>query len=94
MIQVNGFLLRLELNTNKIICQKFFKESEPEELVFLYLHFGINLQLINSGNTENEFVLSKTITFFKNCIKNFSFEEFFNNINNDDKRYLHNEINS
>ena len=94
MIQVNGFLLRLELNTNKIICQQFFKESEPEELVFLYLHFGINLQLINSGNTENEFVLSKTITFFKNCIKNFSFEEFFNNINNDDKRYIHNEMNS
>ena len=94
MIQVNGFLLRSDLNSNKSICQQFIKEPEPDELVYFCLHFGINLHHIHSGNTENQFVLSKTITFFKNCIKNFSFEEFFNNISNDNKRYLHNEMNN
>ncbi len=58
------FLLIADHNTNKNICQQFIKESEPEELVCLYVHFGINLHHIHCGNTENEFVLSKTITFF------------------------------
>ena len=90
-----AFLLEPDVNIIKNVCQhKIFKESDSKELVCFCVHFGINLHHIHSGNTENEFVLSKTITFLKNCIKNFSFEEFFNNINNDDKRYLHNEINS
>ena len=31
MIQVNGFLLSGDLNTNKNICQQFIKKPEPEE---------------------------------------------------------------
>ena len=83
-----------DINTNKNICQQFIKEPEPEELVCFCVLFVIKLHHTHSGNTENEFVLSKTITFFKNCIKNFSFKEFFNNIIKDDKRYLHNEMNT
>ena len=91
-----AFLLEPDINIIKKVCQhNIFKESGSKELVCLCIHFIINLHHLHCGNPENQFIscLSKSL-FLKNFIKNGRFKQFFNNIDNNDKRHLHNEMNS